>query len=368
MTLAQRPHIRSLFLFAFCLMALPAMAQWSKARPVIIKDAHQRLGYYSLEGDGDEEVLIRSKMSKPQAASASTYLHYTKYPKGLSDKGNVAEIVAKYKAYVVADWVRYNQGRALVWVPRDENLHMPADLQPIDDNGFFMVFKGNETGFSYLAGKPESASAHLGPVRFGGTLAIAYGPPDGSVANYYLYEVYCRGMIDGDELLKNLKKETPDQRYKKHKFYIGQTYAPVIKAFKQELSRKEAKHADWIYGGNTNEVGYSQFALLHPQHPQHELSHSTADMSQFLPRSSVVVNDPAITPEQRPKTVYRKCYDCSGAGYIKTTKTSYSHSGGVGTVGSTGYVDWQTAPSSTKRTSTDYVRCNACHGTGQVER
>lgn len=76
----------------------------------------------------------------------------------------------------------------------------------------------------------------------------------------------------------------------------------------------------------------------------------------------------AVRYAARKETTYVTCYACSGKGYNKVTVRSYSQVGGVGTIGSTGYVDWQRAPSSIEHTSTEYRKCQMCSGTGQVAK
>ncbi len=70
----------------------------------------------------------------------------------------------------------------------------------------------------------------------------------------------------------------------------------------------------------------------------------------------------------QPKLVLNKCDRCGGKGYAKTTRTSYSNIGGIGTIGATGYVTWDYEPRSIEHKSTSYDLCTQCKGSGQVER
>lgn len=68
----------------------------------------------------------------------------------------------------------------------------------------------------------------------------------------------------------------------------------------------------------------------------------------------------------QPRLVSSKCPRCEGKGYSKTTSTSYSNIGGIGRIGSTGYVTWDYEPRSIAHKSTSYDVCSQCKGSGQI--
>lgn len=365
-----------LLCFVLMLLSAGASAQFSKARPVKVIDPNERLGYYDLDKTSSDELsAIRSNFTRDQMDLLNKGLNRDKQPSLFNYDGVVKNLskMSGYKAYAIAQWQKGTASLVMIWIPKEENAHMPEGLRPVEDAGILMVMRSNSPGFAFLDKKDEPAARPVvtavvaaGPARMAGTFAIGYGSKNGRIKVYYLYEVYTRSMVDGSVLLAKLKKETGDLQYVVHKFYARQSYAPVIKQFKEDQGR-DAKKADWRYGGTVDDDGSSSWQVLTPQNPNSKMTYSTADMSQYVTSepsstSSYQQSEPANTNKRR-----HKCSYCQGKGYITITKTTYSNVGGTGTVGSTGYVDWQKAPTSIKHENKETKKCEFCKGTGEVD-
>lgn len=77
-------------------------------------------------------------------------------------------------------------------------------------------------------------------------------------------------------------------------------------------------------------------------------------------------NPPKVASQSKREPRYQSCGYCGGSGQMKVQKQTHSNIGGVGTIGRTGHVSWERAPSSVTHTSTEYKACPGCNGTGKV--
>jgi len=69
------------------------------------------------------------------------------------------EAVSKYKAYKILQFSEPFSVNALYWIPKEENKHMPADMQPVTEEGFFMVARVSDQTDNYLLHDIRGASA-----------------------------------------------------------------------------------------------------------------------------------------------------------------------------------------------------------------
>lgn len=84
------------------------------------------------------QVIVRLSNEKSWPSGIST----------LEKRLSAAEKMKEYTAYYIIDFGE-NDEYVLVWIPIDENAHMPFDMRPTDQEGFYFVMKSSAIEIMY---------------------------------------------------------------------------------------------------------------------------------------------------------------------------------------------------------------------------
>lgn len=138
----------------------------SKAVPATIDSP--RLNILSTYGVKMEfaynELVVKGKYSDAEFTRIAELATERNWPRALStgrydDAATKAlESVSKYKSYSIATFNDEFAKLTLYWIPKEENKHMPALMQPLTDEGFFMVSRREVKEDPYLAFKIKGAT------------------------------------------------------------------------------------------------------------------------------------------------------------------------------------------------------------------
>jgi hypothetical protein len=114
---------------------------------------HERVILFNTRFNEDKrikEAFVDTKiLSEAQLNTALKYAQFSEYPEALNsiDKlmKNDPVKVSKYKAYWIGIWTEFFPAlydfrqRHLIWIPKEENLHMEAEYIPKTDDGFYVI-------------------------------------------------------------------------------------------------------------------------------------------------------------------------------------------------------------------------------------
>ena len=94
-----------------------------------------------------KELVVDGKYSDQEFERISELAIYENWPKAFTtgkfdDAHDKAySDMSKYKCYKITRLVDESAITDLVWIPKDDNKHMPPDMQPLTDEGFFAVIR-----------------------------------------------------------------------------------------------------------------------------------------------------------------------------------------------------------------------------------
>jgi hypothetical protein len=99
-----------------------------------------------------KEALVNTKiLTENQLKAALKYAHFSEYPEALNSIDKLlnrdSRKVWDYKTYWIGSWTEFfpaiNNFRQmhLIWIPKDENLHMGADYIPKAEDGFYIIVR-----------------------------------------------------------------------------------------------------------------------------------------------------------------------------------------------------------------------------------
>lgn len=130
----------------------------TKKEPFRMDSAYPKV--YPGYGEGMQfaynELVIKGKYSDAEFARIAELSIDKNWPKAFStgkydDAHHKAyEDMSKYKAYKITTLVDNFMSADLIWVPKDENKHMPPYMQPLTDEGFFVVLRIEKKEDPYL--------------------------------------------------------------------------------------------------------------------------------------------------------------------------------------------------------------------------
>jgi len=96
--------------------------------------------------DAKESLETSGKFTGSEFAKISILANEESYPPAIKTKElrrmNL-EMTKNYNAYKVADFMLNSSPHSLLWVPKGENKHMPAEMQPPTDEGFYMAVRNS---------------------------------------------------------------------------------------------------------------------------------------------------------------------------------------------------------------------------------
>lgn len=119
-----------------------------EASTVRIVDPGELFSTYDLAADAvaREKLVDSGVLDEEQFATLCKMVVEDYWPSGikaLDDRLAKAETMKLYHAVFGASFESDGNSVVLVWVPKEGNEHMPYNMQPTDENGFYMIFRSN---------------------------------------------------------------------------------------------------------------------------------------------------------------------------------------------------------------------------------
>lgn len=123
---------------------------------VVILNPMELYSTYNLKGDSAARALIVSDegLNEDEYMQLCILANEESWPTGLKTfdlRTKWRDEMKKYKAYMAAEFVSNGKPLMLVYIPKKGNEHMPAEMQPPTEMGFYVVF--NRVGVEYKKGK-----------------------------------------------------------------------------------------------------------------------------------------------------------------------------------------------------------------------
>ncbi len=123
---------------------------------VIIVNPMELYSTYNLKGDSAARALIISDegLNEDEYLQLCILANEENWPTGLKtfeSRSKWRERMKDYNAYMAAEFTSNGKPLMLVYIPKKGNEHMPAEMQPLTDMGFYVVF--NKIGVEYKKNK-----------------------------------------------------------------------------------------------------------------------------------------------------------------------------------------------------------------------
>ena len=116
---------------------------------------HERKMIFNSRFNEDKRIktsLVDSKiLTETQLNTAFKYSNFSEYPEALTTIDKLLKMDSKkiwdYKTYWIGSWTEFFpvienfRQMDLIWIPKEENLHMEAEYIPKTENGFYVVVR-----------------------------------------------------------------------------------------------------------------------------------------------------------------------------------------------------------------------------------